>query len=449
MMFWAWACVADESSERGLPEVPAAEEARARPEMPFPPDAVDLDPEPGRVAYALGAQAAVHLVGDEEIVGYGYDGMAPGPTLRATVGDVLTLDLYNTLEVATTVHWHGMEVPAAMDGVELVQTPIPAGGAFTYTFPVRHAGTFWMHPHVDTDRQVDLGLYGVVVVDSPDEPPADDDVVLVFDAWDEAESGDGAADDHTPPDPRTVTWTVNGALDPRWSLSAGAAVRARLLNASNTSYLALRWPGVRRLGTDQGLWGAPGVVDDLVLAPGDRAEVEVLAGGGPLDVVTAPWSAAGGAAWGEPRRLFTVDGGTGTAPPLALVFSGAGPPPDPGRTDLLYVFQGGAPDTDWLINGEAWPEVTVPTVALGAELVVELRNLSATEHPFHVHGNRLAVVSVDGIAPDTLQVEDTVNVGIRSVVRLLMVPSEPGRWLAHCHLLSHEQGGMIAAIDVE
>lgn len=444
------ACEATDDSQ-GAPAAPdtaADPDPGARPALPFAPDAEDLDPAAGSLRVAMAARAATYTVGAETIHGYGYDGVAPGPVLRAQVGDVITLELHNALEVETTLHWHGMEVPNAMDGVTLVQTPIPAGGAFTYTVPAARPGTFWYHPHVDTDRQVDLGLYGAVVVTEPAEPVADRDVVLVFDAWDEVESGAGATDDHTPPDPRLITWTVNGAVEPIWELAPGERVRARLINASNTSYLALDWPGARVLGTDQGLGDGAGDAA-WVLAPGDRLEVEVLAGGGAVDVTTRPWAAAGGAAFGDSRRLFTVEGGDVAAEPLAYPLPTDPPSPDPGRTDLIYVFQGGAPDTDWLINGEAWPDVTVATLPLGEEAIVELRNLSATNHPFHLHGNRAEVLSVDGVAPPTRRFEDTIDVAIRSRVRLRVVPDNPGDWLVHCHLLGHEQGGMIAMMRVE
>ena len=188
----------------------------------------------------------------------------------------------------------------------------------------------------------------------------------------------------------------------------------------------------------------------LVLAPGDRAEVEVDAGAGAVDVTTALWSAAGGASYGDDRVLFSVEGGeSAPAAPLDFVFSGAAPSLDPGTTELLYTFAGGAPDTDWLINGEAWPDVTVQHVALGAEVFIELRNLSATNHPFHLHGHRFEVLSIDDAAPEWARWEDTLDLGIRSVVRLRLPANNPGEWALHCHLLGHEQGGMMTQLNVE
>ncbi|GDX81769.1 copper oxidase [Deltaproteobacteria bacterium] len=421
-----------------------------RPELTFPADAEDLDAAAEVVQLTLTAGSAFRTIDGESVLRYAYNGVSPGPVIRANVGDTVIVDFENALDDPSTVHWHGLAVPNAMDGVSWVQDPVPAGGVFSYTFTATDPGSFWYHPHVDVAHQVDLGLYGMVVVADPTEPVADYDVVLVFDALDEVEEGEGAADDHTPPDPRTVRWTVNGVESPGWTLAPGSRSRARLLNASNTSYLAISWPGARLIGGEQGLLAAPSLVEGLVLAPGDRAEVEVDAGAGAVDVTTALWSAAGGASYGDDRVLFSVEGGeSAPAAPLDFVFSGAAPSLDPGTTELLYTFAGGAPDTDWLINGEAWPDVTVQHVALGAEVFIELRNLSATNHPFHLHGHRFEVLSIDDAAPEWARWEDTLDLGIRSVVRLRLPANNPGEWALHCHLLGHEQGGMMTQLNVE
>jgi FtsP/CotA-like multicopper oxidase with cupredoxin domain len=133
----------------------------------------------------------------------------------------------------------------------------------------------------------------------------------------------------------------------------------------------------------------------------------------------------------------------------AWPFTGAAPSADPGRTDVIYVFSGGAEGEDWLINGEAFPDVTVQSVALGGSAVIEVRNLSATEHPFHLHGYRFEVLSVNGEPPATHTVEDTVNVPIRAALRLLLVADNPGDWMAHCHLLQHAEDGMMSVLRVE
>ncbi len=426
----------------------------ARLPLPLVAEAEDLDPAAGALHVALTAAAGTHSVEGVDQPADLYNGQVPGPTLHATVGDTLTVDLQNALADSTTIHWHGIAAPNDMDGVTILADPVPAGLGFTYAMSLDHAGTYWYHPHVDTHHQVDLGLYGVVVVDDPAEPAFDDDLVLVFDAWGEAGAEDDAndqGDHHGVFNPSDFPWTVNGVVDPTWSTTTSRTLRARLVNTSNTSYLDIAWPGAVRIAGDQGLLGATDTPDHVFLAPGDRAEIAWAPIAGDTDVTTTVYVPAGGDAWEPDVRLFTVhaeDDGAATLPALG---DGAVPTADDGRTTLTYVFAGGpSEDGDgWLINGEAWPDVTVESIPLGEPSVIEVRNLSATEHPFHLHGNAFEVLSVDGVAPASADFEDTVNVPIRSVVRLRLVPTNPGDWLLHCHLLGHEDGGMMTILRVE
>lgn len=417
-----------------------------RPELGFPPELQDLDPAEGRVRVELEAGLATHRVEGVDYAGYAYNGATPGPTLRARVGDTVVVDFRNALDAETTVHWHGVAAPNAMDGATWVQAPIPPLQDYTYELPLDRPGTSWYHPHVDVDHQVDLGLYGVLVVEDPSEPPVDRDLVLVFDTWGEVQ----VTDDHGLTNPDDQVWTVNGLVDPILRATGGERLRVRLVNASITSYLDLPAPG-RLLATDQGLAAAGSTPERLVLAPGDRAELEWLVGDTGWELVTEPYTAAGGATWGHTRRLLSVEvESPAPAPdPADWPFSGAPPSVDPGWTDLTYVFSGGVDGESWLINGEAWPDITLETLALGVEAIVEVRNLSATEHPFHQHGNTFEVLSLDGVAPASRTVEDTYNVPIRSTARLRLVPDNPGDWMVHCHLLQHEEGGMMTVLRVE
>ncbi len=423
--------------------------AAARPLLASPAEAADADPAGGAFQVELRAAAATLEIDGTAVEGFAYNGQVPGPTLRVDVGDTVTALLQNDLADATTVHWHGLRVPEAMDGAGWADGGVAPGTAFTYTFTPDAPGTFWYHPHLDVGRQVDAGLYGAIVVEDPAEPAADRELVLVFDAWAEHDEDTAAEDhDHALIDPRATLWTVNGLVDPRFVATAGERVRARALNASNTSYLALRAPG-RLLATDQGLLGAPETPDLVVLAPGDRAEFEWDIAES-FDLETLLWVASGGEAIGDPRRLLSVEvEEPGTAPaPLDWPAGTTTPSADPAHTDLVYVFQGGG-EGDWLINGEAWPDVTPKTAALGADTVIEVRNLSSTNHPFHLHGQRFEVLSENGVPVPARRVEDTVDVGIRETVRLLLHADNPGDWLLHCHLLGHEEGGMMTVLRVE
>lgn len=412
-----------------------------------PAEAEDLDPAPGRLWVELEAAPLDFGVGEEEVRGYAYNGQVPGPTLRATVGDTIVVDFTNRLEVPTTIHWHGLQVPAEMDGVTWLLDPLQPGESFRYTFVPSRAGTYWYHPHVDVDRQVDLGLYGALVVEDPAEPVADRDLVLLWDSWGEQAA---ATTEHSSPDPASLRWTVNGQLQPVLSVSSGQRLRLRMLNVSNLGYLDLRWADMRQIAADQGLLSEMLQPDALLLAPGDRAEFEWLAGVD-QEIQTGRYTASGGVAIGDPLPLMSVEveDSEESAAPLSWPHSGLLPSIDSGSPQVVYVFSGGATDEPWLINGESYPDVTVESLPLNQEAILELRNLSATEHPFHMHGHHFEVLSVDGVAPTARQIEDTINVGIRQVVRIKVLASNPGDWMLHCHLLEHEEGGMMAVLRVE
>jgi FtsP/CotA-like multicopper oxidase with cupredoxin domain len=446
MTFFLLACTTVDTGGDGPVEETAADSgadtsvAPPPPELPRIAEADDLDPDPDVVHVALTAAP----IGD----GVAYNGQVPGPVIRTKRGDTVVVDFQNALDGPTTIHWHGLHVPAAMDGVTWVMEPVAAGAAFTYTFTVDQPGTFWYHPHIDTAAAVDRGLYGVLVVEDPAEPPVDEDIVIALDAVGEVDEVEEHG--HTAPDPAALTWTANGALQPVLTLGANRRVRARVLNVANVAYLDLVWPGMRQIASDQGLLPVLREPASVVLAPGDRAEFEWL----PTDdfaVESGRYTASGGTAPGDRLPLFTVDMPGPQAAPTATAwpFTGAAPSADPGRTDVIYVFSGGAEGEDWLINGEAFPDVTVQSVALGGSAVIEVRNLSATEHPFHLHGYRFEVLSVNGEPPATHTVEDTVNVPIRAALRLLLVADNPGDWMAHCHLLQHAEDGMMSVLRVE
>lgn len=440
--------IACPSADPGPPSDPTPSDEPDPVEVVSPAEAEDLDPADDILHVSLtAAPVAEGLDGDP---GYAYNGQIPGPTLRATVGDTLVVDLQNDLDAPTTLHWHGVHVPWAMDGAPWMVEPLGPGESTTITFTLGQVGTFWYHPHFDTDSQVDRGLYGVLVVEDPEEPDVPDAVLVFDDAGEHHDDGDDddAASAHAHADPLPDRWLVNGVAGGVLTAPPGQPLRARLLNASNIAYLALRWQGARVLAHDQGLLPALSQPDVLLLAPGDRAEVEWLVGDEDLQVFAEPFSLHGGAAPGEAEVVLSVSSEAPTPPAAAeWPFVATPPPVDPGYTDLRYVFQGDG--EQWMINGELFPDVTVESVGLGAETIIELRNVSPTRHPFHLHGHSFEVLSDGEGSATTYRLEDTVDVGIREVVRLRLLADNPGDWMVHCHLLPHAEQGMMTVLRVE
>lgn len=407
----------------------------------------DLEPADGVVRVALTAAGG-------GVAPFQYRYAEGTPVIRARRGDMLVVDLNNQLDTPTTVHWHGVEVPWAMDGVTWMTDPIAAGAEFTYQFELTQAGTFWFHPHFDTDAQVDGGLYGVLVVEDPAEPAADDEITLVFDIAGEHDEHAGHADSgpafgHGQLMPQ---WRVNGALAPAtYAAASGSTVRVRVVNVASAGYLSLRWPGLRRVAGDQGLLPQLDTPETFVMGPGDRAEFEWLVGAEPFTVETLAYSLNGGAGYGDPVALVEVQptGGAPAPAGLAWPFQAAEPTADPPYTDVLYAFAGSDRTRKWLINGERFPAVTVESIQRGEATIIEVRNVSPTEHPFHLHGMRFEVLSTNGRPPAFRTMEDTLNLAIRDRVRLRVVPPNPGDWMAHCHILPHAEDGMMTVLRVE
>jgi FtsP/CotA-like multicopper oxidase with cupredoxin domain len=438
-------------TETGEPPPDLGDDPEPPPELVSPAEAEDLDPAPNVVHVALTAAPHAFELDGELVEGWAYNEQIPGPTIHLRRGDTLVVDFHNGLDTETTIHWHGLHVPFAMDGVTWQGQAVGPGEDFQYSFVVEQAGTYWYHPHVDTDRQVDLGLYGVIVVEDPDEPPADRELVLVFDSWAEleADQADGAGG-HNGLDGTAIRWTTNGLLASRFPAEAGERVRVRAVNVSNAGYLDLRWPQMRQIAADQGRLSALEQPGSVVLAPGDRMEGVWLVGSG-FEVEALPYSLLGAPTPGEPARLFEVGVELpGEAPaPLELPFDGAEPSPDPGWTDIVYAFHGDPHTGSWTINGELFPDITIESLAFEQWSVIELRNISQTAHPFHLHGMAFEVLSVDGEAPAFRRLEDTVDVAPYSIVRLGLLPDNPGDWMAHCHILPHVEGGMMTVLRVD
>ncbi|HEX2880347.1 MAG TPA: multicopper oxidase domain-containing protein, partial [Polyangiaceae bacterium] len=157
-------------------EVPASE-GRFEGEL-----AEDLDPALDVVEVSLEArEETIELAPGHRVRMWTYNGQLPGPRIEARAGDTVRVHFKNSLPETTTIHWHGIRVPAAMDGVPAAQSPVEPNGEFTYEFVVPDAGTFWYHPHIRSDEQVERGLYGAFIVRAENEPTTTTERVVVLD----------------------------------------------------------------------------------------------------------------------------------------------------------------------------------------------------------------------------------------------------------------------------
>jgi len=199
---------------------------------------------------------------DRHLSGFGFNGIVPGPLIETNAGDTLRVRLTNNLPQPTTIHWHGLRVPADMDGTEIVQPPIPPGGSFAYEFVVPDAATFWYHSHVNETEQLERGLYGALVARGPDEPTLDGERVLLLDDLKLDQNGELAPfgdHDELHGGREGEVLLVNGRQEPELEIAGGQVERWRVVNAANTRYVRLsigRRP-FSIIGTDGGLVPAP------------------------------------------------------------------------------------------------------------------------------------------------------------------------------------------------
>jgi FtsP/CotA-like multicopper oxidase with cupredoxin domain len=388
-----------------------------------------------------------------------FNGQVPGPVIEGRVGDVLEIRLTNRLPEPTAIHWHGLRLPASMDGTEMVQRRIQPGESFTYRFKLLDAGTFWYHPHANETVQLERGLYGALIVRGEGEPKLDREQVLVLDdlkldrkgriakfggfvQWHDGREGDARL--------------VNGKVEPTLDIAAGQIERWRVVNASSARYVRLSIGGVpfRLLGTDGGLLEAPVTVNDVLLAPGDRADIAVgpFAEGQEIAVEALRY-------WRttikrrKDERFATLR--VGKAQPsnafvperLRVIEPLAPSSAAPNRTvdfGIKYSLRRGM---DFVVNGERH-DVDEP-VKIGELQVWDVVNSTLMDHPFHLHGYFFQVLSVNGKPPAWRSWEDVVNLPPKSTTRIAWMPDErPGSWMYHCHILEHHASGMMAHFDV-
>lgn len=210
---------------------------------PVEPKVIELSAAPGRVS----------LVGspDTETNVWCYGNRIPGPDIRLRQGEPVRLVVRNQLPEDTTVHWHGIRLPNAMDGVPgLTQPPIKPGEAFTYEFTPPDAGTFWYHPHADSLQQLGRGLAGALIIEEPEPVPVDRDLVWVLSDWrlrSNAQIAPGFGNGMEAAMSGRVgnTVTVNGVVSEDEPVRAGERVRLRLVNTSLARIMALRFEGHR------------------------------------------------------------------------------------------------------------------------------------------------------------------------------------------------------------
>jgi FtsP/CotA-like multicopper oxidase with cupredoxin domain len=419
---------------------------------------------------------------------WGYNGVTPGPTLRVKQGDRLRVTLANALpQLATTIHWHGVRVPNAMDGVpHLTQPPVEPGQRFGYEFAVPDAGTYWYHPHLRSYEQVARGLHGALVVEERAPIEVDRDLVWVITDWRmtrRAAIQEDFQDLHDLSHAGRLgsVVTINGRFAREHPLEAraGERVRLRLVNAAVARIFGLRFAGHRPMVIAlDGQPVEPHALGErgLVLGPGMRADLVIDFTGKPGErhVIEDAYYPGDRAAFSE---IVYRD-----APPLRAQSAGPVPrlppnplaEPDPAKAERHeLVLQGGAMGSlrearvqgevlpivrmlkehhlAWAINGVAGKghgDAPLLQLRRGSHYVLVLRNDTGWEHPIHLHGHVFRVLTRNRMPEPHRPWRDTVLVGRHETVEIALVADNPGDWMLHCHTLLHQEGGMMGIIRV-
>ena len=444
-------------------------------------------------------------LGDAVVRMLAFNGSIPGPTLKVSQGSEATIHFTNEADLETTVHWHGLRLDNRSDGVPQshggTQAPVPVGASFTYTLRFPDPGVYWYHPHVREDYTQELGLYGTIVV-APSDPdywaPANRELVVVLD--DILLKGNRVAPFSRTESNRTAmgrygnVMLVNGETDYALEATRSEVVRLYLINTANVRPFNVRIPGARMklVGGDNGRVEREQLVTEVLIAPSERVVVDILfeqVGQLRLQHHT-------------PEQAYTLGTVTVHEQPIeqsyAREFSTLRTSPElvaertrleadlqrsPDKTLALVAEMPGmsshggghAPvDIEWEDTMAPHNRMTTPrnmfwklvdreTGAVNHAIQwsfkvadrVKLRIVNdphsdhPMQHPFHIHGERFLVLSRDGAPNENLVWKDTVLIRTGETVDLLVEMSNPGRWMAHCHIAEHLESGMMLSFEVQ
>jgi FtsP/CotA-like multicopper oxidase with cupredoxin domain len=491
-------------------------------------------------------------LGEAELRMLAYNGSIPGPVLHVDQGSQITVQVRNDGDVEATVHWHGLRLENRYDGVpDETQAPIPIGGTYTCQLHFPDPGIYWYHPHIREDFGLEMGLYGTIVVKPSDPsywPPADRQLTVTLD---DLLVEDGRIAPFRQSGPNYVAMgrygnvmLINGEAGFAGQAAVGEVVRLYLVNTANTRIFnfAVRGARAKLVGSDSGRYEREMFTDEVLLAPSERAVLDVLfdtpgkvrlehrSPGRTYDLgaFTVSGAAAGEAAgsFGELRTdpeltaarqsiardldrppdkvlafysLMPLLYGGGDmqasayACPMHPEITAAEPATCPKcgmklvPADAMQMTAGEPPESaehshdhdagdglEWedlmpeinrvsdsgnmiwqlidrqtgAVNGDiSWAFTVGDQVKI--RLVNEMDADHPMHHPFHVHGaGRFLVLSRDGQPEANLAWKDTVLLRSGETVDILLDVSNPGLWMAHCHIAEHNQSGMMFSFTV-
>ena len=470
--------------------------------------------------YDLVASPVKKEIGGKTYTMLAYNGSIPGPIIKAVRGSEVTINLKNDTDMPTTLHAHGVRMENKFDGVPgVTQEAIPPGGSFSYTLKFLDVGMYWYHPHVRTDYAMELGLYGVVIVDperadywnpvNQEIPLAIDDILI--------EDGEIILDKERVS--RTLmgrfgnVMLTNGETDYTLNANRGEVARFFIVNAANARTFNIAIPGVQMklVGGDNGAYEREEWKDAVLLGPGERAVVEALfekSGTFTLEHRTPQKTYTLGrinvsdtvADVSYAPTFHTLKTNTDTVKSIDPFRPYFAKKPDKnialsidmmgGMMNMRDMARGAhmmadgsmmGGSRDESVDGIEWEDTMATmntmsdatmvkwniidqdtkkanmtiddwTFKVGDKVKIRIFNdpksAHPMQHPIHIHGQRFLVLSLNGVPETNLVWKDTTFVRIGETVDIFLDASNPGTWVAHCHILEHAEAGMMFTYKV-
>ena len=408
----------------------------------------------------VASEGKVKIYEDTKTKVWNYNGQVPGPEIRVDLGDKVKVNFTNNLPDETTVHWHGVRVPNAMDGVPgVTQEPIQTGESFVYEFTPKDAGTFWFHPHVRGSEQLERGLYGTLIVEDEISKKYSQDEVWVIDDWRMTE------DKQVDPNFMSMhdlahdgrwgsTVTTNGSLDKKLNARPGERIRLRMVNSSNGRVYRLGFGGLdaKVIAVDGMYVKETFDASGFEFAPGNRIDVDIKV---PKDASGEEFNIYDNfTRYSNKLGSIEVSGEPVETPQFSYPTNKKVPDwreADFVDTDKKYNLNArmGRGGIQWTINGKAYPNIDPFELEYDKFNKIKFVNESSRLHPMHLHGQFFKVISRNGKPAEENYFRDTVLVGPRESIEIGTVPLDKGKWLNHCHIQEHADAGMITAVEVK
>ncbi|MGJ8627441.1 MAG: multicopper oxidase family protein [Sulfitobacter sp.] len=391
-------------------------------------------------------------LGDVPTPMLGFNGSMPGPELRLRRGERVSIDVENGLDEGTAVHWHGIRLENRMDGVPmLTQELIEPAQTKTYSFIPPDEGTYWYHSHYISYEQVARGMMGALIVEDETPPDVDHDITVLMSDWQIQEDGslsEEFSDMHSVAHGGYMGNFARAFLS-QDQVKTGDRVRFRLINAATNRIFPVVVSGVSGsvVALDGMALSDPRPLTEIILAPAQRADLIVdIFGPVGFDMVTGQ----------GPYRLadLTVNGTNidRQADPIVALAPPNVPTPAEPTQHLTLTMMGGAMggrhggDNIWSFNNVSDLQADpFGSFKKGETVRITFANDTSFPHGIHLHGHHFYEVDDNGVLGD---LRDTTLVNARESQDIICVFDNSGRWLLHCHMLSHAVGGMRTWVNV-